>query len=221
MSTRLPPSDMIGRRFGRLTVMSEAEPFRTSKRRYYAYTCACDCGRTKVVRSAHLRGGLVLSCGCFMRQRIRETMITHGEYSRGPSSEFMSWIAMIQRCENQNAEKFPDYGGRGITVCERWRSSFHNFLSDMGKKPSRKYTLDRRDNDGNYEPSNCRWATPTQQAANRRQRTNARLIKWRGEVLSVTDWAKKLGYPYNALFHRLDSGWSIEKTLTTPVRRRR
>lgn len=124
---------------------------------------------------------------------------------------YTSWDGMIQRCFNPNNKRFKGYGGRGITVCERWRK-FHDFYADMGERPS-GLSIDRINNDGDYEPGNCRWATPKQQQNN--LRTNA-FIEFRGERLRKHEWARRMGISIGALFFRLQHGWSIERALTTP-----
>jgi len=121
---------------------------------------------------------------------------------------------MKSRCNNPNNVSFDNYGGRGISVCGRW-DKYQNFISDMGNRPTLKHTLDRIDNDGNYEPSNCRWATRKEQQRNRR--TN-HIIEFNGESKNITDWSNDLGIKLTTLIGRLDRGWSIEKTLTTPVK---
>lgn len=154
--------DLTGQRFGRWTVLSRAEDYR---RGIPQWSCRCDCGKAGVVRANILKAGESKSCGCLNREMKRN-------YSHGLSQTrtYEAWKHMIQRCTNPHAKHFSYYGGRGITVCERWLSSFENFLADMGERPP-GLTLDRYpDNDGNYEPDNCRWATWTQQAANRRKR---------------------------------------------------
>jgi hypothetical protein len=123
---------------------------------------------------------------------------------------------MKRRCNNPLDEAYGIYGGRGITVCDRWQDSFANFFADMGKRPSRKHSLDRKDNDLGYTPDNCRWATPEQQNNNRRQN---RLITLNGKTQTLTVWANELGLPPNLVFARIDNGWSAERSLTTPVRR--
>lgn len=157
----------IGDRYGRLVVVSPAETVNKHRR----FVCACDCGSETTVRSDHLRGGKIKSCGCLWRQ---QTPCANGpqnmnyRHGRRSSPEYSSWAKMIQRCENPNTNRFQHYGGRGIRVCSRWRESFAAFIEDMGEKPSKKYSIDRIDVDGNYEPGNCRWALPSEQRMNRR-----------------------------------------------------
>ncbi len=125
--------------------------------------------------------------------------------------EYKVWEGMIQRCTNPKAYRFDAYGGRGITVCERWRD-FGNFLADMGSRPGRKHRIERKNNSGNYEPSNCCWATQKRQMRNTRAN---HLVTFRGETLCVIEWAERLGINYNTLRKRLRK-WSVDRALTTP-----
>lgn len=118
---------------------------------------------------------------------------------------------MIARCENPNNKQFKDYGGRGISVCKRWRDDYAAFLSDMGRRPD-GCTIDRINNDGNYEPGNCKWSTKMQQMANTRR---AKMISFNGETAHVSEWARRFGLDYKLVHLRLKRGWSIEKALTT------
>jgi len=124
---------------------------------------------------------------------------------------------MRQRCVNSNDDEYTNYGGRGIIVCERWMQ-FENFLADMGEPPTSKHSIDRIDNNGHYCPKNCRWATIAQQARNKR---NNHRVTYRGTTKSVIEWSENVDIPYNTLIKRLYRGWSVEKTLTTPVNRRK
>lgn len=170
--------------------------------------CRCVCGVEKAIRASRLRNGDAISCGCFHQEQVT----THGHTD---TATYRVWRGMISRCHNDTDSDFPFYGARGICVCLRWRESFAAFLEDMGEKPKGK-TLDRwPNNDGNYEHSNCRWATPKQQARNRRDN---HLITRNGKTLSLAEWADYCNIPHYVLRNRLKMGWSTERALTERVK---
>jgi hypothetical protein len=161
--------DLSGRVFGQLTVLREDG----HKGVRVAWLCRCACGNNTRSRTADLTAGKTLTCGCVRDARIGNAARKHG-MTRTPT--YISWLNMKQRATNAVHPRFRDYGARGIVICERWLDSFENFLADMGERPAGK-SLDRIDNEGDYAPSNCRWATPTQQAANQRRSTRPRDCK--------------------------------------------
>lgn len=165
--------DLSGQRFGRLLALHSPARDRHHNR---LWLCRCDCGTEKLVKSGALTGGNTASCGCLHR----EVMTPHGATVGGKRSpEYLAWGHMRRRCQDPQHPQFRNYGGRGIAVCERWQE-FQNFLADMGARPSPRHSLDRIDNDGSYEPGNCRWATKDVQQHNRRARSNTghRGISW-------------------------------------------
>ena len=180
-----------GQRFGRLVVSS----WDGSAKRDGAWLCKCDCGGGHIASSSHLTSGRVISCGC-VRPR-------HG--GKGTRA-YAIWRGILDRCSRENHKNWPDYGGRGISVCDRWHE-FPNFLEDMGHPPSGG-TIERRDNDGDYTPSNCYWADRKTQSRNTRRSI---VIEYRGRSQSLTAWAEEFGANYWKLHSRHKLGWSPER----------
>lgn len=179
------------------------------------WKCRCKCGTEKILNGAVLRSGMSKSCGCWNRERLL-TKGTHRHTSQGrQSAEFTIWMGMLDRCRNKNNPAWQYYGGRGIKVCKRWLGpkGFQNFLADMGSRPSGK-SIDRKNNDGNYTPRNCRWATAAEQARNK---STTKKLKLHGKTQTIADWAEEYDLPYKLIWKRIHNwGWSLAKALTTP-----
>lgn len=205
---------IVGKTFGRLKVISEAEAkvFNCGQRRI-RYNCLCDCGRASIVYGSLLIMGHTKSCGCLRKDNH---VLSHGHaLYRNHSRTYRIWCNMKERC-NRTAHKFYyRYGGRGIKVCERW-NSFREFLKDMGEAPAR-LSLERRNNDGNYEPSNCYWATQKQQCRN--QVTN-RIVTIRGITGCLAELAERFNVSYNLVRDRILRGWAPERAFFEPKHQR-
>lgn len=199
--------DLSGQRFGRLVVLNRSKNLGPRGEVYWF--CRCDCGTERPLRASSLRSGRAKSCGCYHRERVT----LHGMTS---SATFKSWESMLQRCLNPHAPDYARYGGRGIKVHAKWITSFDTFLADMGLRPEGA-TLDRIDNNGDYQPGNCQWSTASRQARNRR---STPMLTWQGATLSHADWAERTGIPSKVIGWRLSRNWPPEKALTTPVARR-
>jgi len=205
--------DITGQRFGRLVVLRRsANQFGTTNAHWI---CRCDCGGQVIVSRPNLKSGHTKSCNCLQRENQKTGSIRHGE-SKSP--EYHAWIEMLTRCYNTNRSTHDRWGGRGIRVCDQWRDSFETFLRDVGRKPTPGHSLDRYPNpDGNYEPGNTRWATPEEQARNRR--SNLRLTL-NGITKILVEWVAESGLPYGAVYSRLARGWTLEDALSRPLRGR-
>jgi hypothetical protein len=175
--------------------------------------CQCACGKILCVGYGDINNGQV-SCGCYRDERLRElTNCEHHGQAKTPT--YWAWIAMKKRCNNPKAANYKNYGGRGIGVCSRWNGSFSAFVADMGEKPTAKHSLDRKDVNGNYEPSNCRWATPIEQGNNRR---NNRTCECYGMSKTVSEWSRISLVGTHAIYSRLKCGWSPKLAIWTPVK---
>lgn len=210
-----PVRDLVGKRIGRLTVIELATKDKDGRARWL---CKCDCGNYKIIRNSAL-GTNVVSCGCKKRETLESNAIqaTHG---KSRTRLYGVWGSMVDRCENPNAHEYENYGGRGIKVCDEWRNDYTKFeewalANGYNEKATRKEsTLDRIDVNGNYEPSNCRFATMKTQSRNRRSNVFATID---GETHCLAEWAEIVGINYSTLLQRIYAGWSIENALKKPV----
>lgn len=196
--------NLVGQKFGLLTVIDTAPNQGTYRR----WRCRCDCGVELEARGGNLQTGNTKSCGCAKRALIAKLSRTHGMANR--SAEYFIWKGMRERCNTKSHSSYARYGGRGIRVCERW-NSFEAFLSDMGPRPSSDYSIERNDNNGHYEPGNCRWATAIEQANNTR---NSRRITAFGKTQTLARWSLDTGINKSTIALRIQTGWSIEDALS-------
>ena len=198
--------EMTDKVFGRLTVIGFSH--RSESKRIF-WKCQCKCGNTANVNGANLRNGSTKSCGCLSADIKRDFIVklrkTHGMTK---TRTYKTWNGIIQRCLNSKNSSYHHYGGRGITVCNRWLK-FENFYVDMGDRPD-DMSIDRIDNDGNYEPDNCRWATQKEQTRNARSN---RLILYNGETKTMVEWSETLGLSYATITNRVYKGLSVDEIL--------
>lgn len=200
----------IGDSFGLLVVMHKAR----DNKGHRVWKCRCHCGSITYQKYSSLKSGVVVSCGCHKRELLVKRNTSHGDHK---SPEYKSWENMITRCGNPNTPYYKHYGGRGIKVCRRWKD-YSNFLTDMGRKPSVSYELERIDNNKGYSPSNCRWATRKEQMANRRI---TRHITVKGITKTMMEWSLVTGVGCKTIEYRMNAGWSEDRLLSKPQKRKR
>lgn len=197
--------DLVGRAFGRLKVIEGAG---RNKHQQTLWKCICECGNERVLTYGKLAYGHTSSCGCLLRDKGRVQFTTHG---LSKTDEFKIWCGIKSRVYNPNVDSYSRYGGRGIAMCQRWLDSFENFLEDMGKRPSKRHSIDRfPDEDGDYGPENCRWALPKPQAE---RRSTSRWFEYKGERKVLSDWLKQFGVTYVGVSANLAKGISFEETI--------
>lgn len=196
-----------GKVFNRITVIRATDKKTGNKT---IYECRCSCGNTVFTDKYKLSSGHTKSCGCFKLDNLSATKFKHGMLK---TPEYKAWSSMKQRCQNKRNKAFPYYGGRGITVCDRWLNSFESFYLDMGQRPTPKHSIDRIDVNGNYEPKNCRWATTNQQAANRRDTTK---YLFNNELMALSYIAKLAGIPQTTMQRLVrDKGMTVEQVISS------
>lgn len=201
--------ELTGRVFGLLSVISQAQRL-TAK--VPLWNCICACGSETVVAGKHLRSGAIKSCGCLLKQRAAALNKTHGLTK---SAEYKIWCGIKRRCYNVNEKCYPRYGGRGIKMSEDWRNSFAAFIADIGNRPSPLHSIDRINNNGNYEHGNCHWVSNEMQAKNRRSNVHLSCL---GKSMTLSEWARLYKINPTTISTRLKLGWSVEKAITSPVR---
>ena len=202
-----PDSFFAGQRYGYLLIERIEHGPKGGKR----LLCICDCGKTVNHSISRFRNISFKSCGCMIDSKDTVGNVIHGGYG---TPEYRSWRGMISRCENPKMPSWPNYGAIGISVCERWRKSFSNFLLDMGKRPTKAHSLERINVRGNYEPTNCKWATIKEQ---NRNRTDNRFIEVFGKRMCVSAAAELYGVNHGRLYNRIYNGWPPEAAITFPV----
>lgn len=204
----------VGDRYGML-VLAEKKMAVVAGYSRQAFVCRCDCGNTKIFSTRHLISGQMKSCGCNKSKAARDKATKHG---LSETSLYKTWLSMRGRCHRPTEKYYSCYGGRGISVCDEWRRDFQAFAAYIGVKPTPVHSIDRIDNNGNYEPGNVKWSTKSEQARNRRSST---AIEFNGEVKTLTEWAESTGiHPFTIHTRIRKMGWSVEKALTTPPRKK-
>jgi hypothetical protein len=198
----------VNEKFGRLLVVQVIDK--------KMVRCVCDCGEIVERPVCRLKIGKTRSCGCLARE-LKRRPHSHGECTaKNKSPEYRVWGHINGRCHNPSDAAFSDYGGRGICVADEWRNSFAAFLAHVGRRPSKLHTLDRINNDGNYEPGNVRWATRIEQNNNRRSN---RRLEFDGQVKTLAEWGRAIGIDSLTIWARIYAhGWTVERALTTPLR---
>jgi len=208
--------NLVGEKFGSWEVLEKGPSDKYWNRRWL---CRCRCGKQQhVLQNSLVYGHSLSCCSCANKKTAKERGKANTTHGRSSEQVYKVWTQMIQRCTNPNDTAYPEYGGRGITVHEDWigRGGFERFIEHIGKRPSDQHTVDRIDNNGNYEPGNVRWATSSEQARNTRR---SRVIEFDGERLTLAEWAERTGMKRETIARRLNLAWSSERALTEPVHR--
>lgn len=209
-------ANLTGEKFNRWVAISPTN--RKTKGGNYIWLCQCDCGNYGYVDTGSLKAGTSKSCGCYVRERMHKLNYKHGGRN---DRLYLVWMDMRRRCNDPKGKEYKNYGGRGIKVCEEWENyeNFKNWALSNGYDKNAKRcqcTLDRIETNGNYEPSNCRWADMVVQANNKR---NNIIIEYKNERKTLAQWSKETGISYSVILRRLKNGWSTEDILTKPARK--
>jgi hypothetical protein len=201
---------LTGKRFGALVVVERGG----NSGKFAAWLCRCDCGTEVIAGGDKLRRGKKKTCGTNGHRWQYERKDLHGGVTVQFPSEYQSWTNMRARCLDPTHKKYEHYGARGITICERW-DSFQNFMLDMGRKPDPKFTIEREDVNGNYEPKNCKWISRKDQGRNKR---NSVFVTYNGRKMLLIDLVEELGLSRSAVYGRLQGGWTLAQAIALPVR---
>lgn len=202
--------NLSGLKFGRLSVLSY---LRKDKHGHLVYSCECECGNKCNAIAGLLKSGLKRSCGCLLSE-WRNSGDSGRKHNMCGTPEYWAWAAIKSRCNNPKTSNYNSYGGRGIRVCKRWLDSFEFFLNDMGLRPSAKHSIDRKNNDGNYTPKNCRWATKKEQANNK---STNRKLSFNNLRMGINEWERHLGFNQGTIKERLHRGWGVKRSLTAKL----
>lgn len=207
--------NLKGKIFGRLLVLKMAGK---DKHRNILWTCQCECGIIKNISGVGLRTNQTKSCGCYHRDIVSKPNISSITHGKSISKIYNIWHGIKLRCYTKSSTSYKNYGGKGIIVCEEWKNSFEQFYKDMGDIPFEKAQIDRIDNNGPYSKENCRWVTSKQNCFNK---SNNKYLTYKGETKLLIDWAIQYNFQRYTITNRLQQGWTIERILETPERRRK
>lgn len=201
--------DLTGQKFGRLTVLKRIE----NRGKHIIWLCQCKCGKITKVSATHLQTGHTQSCGCYNKERIRETSTKHNQ---SKTSLYFIWKSIKQRCTNKNSKRYKDYGKRGIELFKDWQEDYKKFFEwSISNGYKKGLSIDRIDNNIGYFPDNCRWTDRVTQANNKR---NNVILKYNGEEKTITEWSKQLNIPRQIISSRYYSKWKIEEIFNKPIR---
>lgn len=207
--------DLSGQTFGKLKVIEYSHT--TNKRAFWK--CRCECGNEHIAMGKYLICGDTRSCGCLVVEVTSSSHLTHGESRGSRTKEYRAWSGIKTRCYSHKNHKYPIYGGRGITMCDKWRLSYVEFLKDVGRAPTKSHSIDRIKVNGNYEPGNCKWSTPKEQARNTRRFF---MVEVNGVSKMLSEWCEEYGQNYHLVYHRIKKcKWDALKALTTRSRAER